>query len=53
MITYKVVKVSEHDGISIEESLNYWSSLGWKFNSMESEHMTQLIIFEKEERVII
>ena len=49
MKLYKVVIVKEHDEMSIEETLNHWTSQGWQFNTIDTEHTKQILIFEKDE----
>lgn len=46
MLQYKVVIMDDES--DLEELLNKWAKEGWRFNSMESEYRTNIIIFEKE-----
>lgn len=43
---YKVIVME--DEYDLEEVLNHWAKEGWRFNSMESEYKTNIIIFERE-----
>lgn len=48
MTVYKVIILRERDG-DLETTLNTWAQEGWKLNCIETEHTTQIVVFEREQ----
>lgn len=46
MLEYKVDILNDEN--ELEAKLNEWAAKGWRFNSMESEYRTNILIFERE-----